>query len=100
NLITGDIAIIGVPPANPPQIVNYTLSGGFLSARNLSVTPGYFSGFRQTGGTNQITGQLTLQDVSAYNAFYYTLEGGTLAVKDIFLSASAFFQHTSGNIIH
>src|SRR5205823_2949095 len=99
NLINGDILIIGLPPANPPPVVNYTLKGGLLSSRNLIVTAGYSSGFRQTGGSNQITDKLTLQGVSP-GAFDYTLEGGTLAVKDIYIANGAFFQHTNGTIIH
>jgi hypothetical protein len=63
------------------------------------MTAGYFSGFRQTGGSNQITEKLTLQGNSPY-AFDYTLEGGTLSVKDIYIAEGAFFQHTNGTIIH
>lgn len=50
------------------------------------------------GGSNQITEKLTVQG-AAPDAFYYTLEGGTLTVKDIYVGAGAFFQHTSGNIV-
>jgi hypothetical protein len=75
------------------------LSGGLLSSRNLTVTAGYYSGFRQTGGSNQITEKLTLQGASP-GAFDYTLEGGTLTVKDIYIAEGAFFQHTNGTIIH
>jgi len=99
NLIAGDINIIGVQPSNNPQTVSYTLSGGFMSARNLLVTAGYYSGFRQTGGSNQITAKLTLQGNSP-GAFDYTMEGGTLSVKDIYIAEGAFFQHTNGTILH
>src|SRR5437667_2995361 len=102
NLIAGDIAVVGVPtpPSSfGPQVVSYTLSGGLLSSRNLMVNAGYFSGFRQTGGSNQITEKLTLQGASP-GAFDYTLQGGTLAVKDISIADGAFFQHTNGTIIH
>jgi len=75
------------------------LRGGLHSARNLIVNAGYSSGFHQTGGSNQIAEKLTVQGVSS-GAFYYTLEGGTLTVKDIYVGTGAFFQHTSGNIIH
>src|SRR6185295_4972537 len=61
NLITGHLLIIGLPPANPPPVVNYTLRGGLLSARNLIVNAGYSSGFLQTGGLNQISEKLTVQ---------------------------------------
>src|SRR5436190_11624444 len=100
NLIAGDLVMIGVSPpqSGPTQVVNYALRGGLLSARNLIVNAGYSSGFRQTGGSNQITEKLTVEGVSP-GAFYYTLEGGSVAVKDIYLGSGAFFQHTSGNII-
>src|SRR5207247_2088206 len=77
NLIAGDIAVVGVPtpPSSfGPQVVSYTLSGGLLSSRNLTVTAGYYSGFSQTGGSNQITEKLTLQGVSP-GAYDYTLQG-------------------------
>src|SRR5207237_4361879 len=102
NLIAVDIAVVGVPtpPSSfGPQVVSYTLSGGLLSTRNLMVNAGYFSGFRQTGGSNQITEKLTLQGASP-GAFGYTLQGGTLAVKDMYIAEGAFFQHTNGTIIH
>ena len=59
----------------------------------------YNGGFRQTGGSCQIAEKLTLQGVLP-GAYYYTLEGGTLAVKDIEVAAGAFFEHTNGTIIH
>jgi hypothetical protein len=102
NLIAGDIDVVGVPTppsAFGPQVVSFTLGGGLLSARNLMVNAGYYSGFRQTAGSNQITEKLTLQGVSP-GAFDYTLEGGTLAVKDISVADGAFFAHTNGTIIH
>jgi hypothetical protein len=101
-LIAGDVNVVGVstPPSSfGPQVVIFTLRGGFLSASNLIVTAGYFSGFRQTGGSNQITEKLTVQGVSP-GAFDYTLAGGTLTVKDIYIAEGAFFQHTNGTIIH
>src|SRR5205814_1282717 len=47
NLIAGDINIVGVPTrpgAFGPETVYYGLGGGLLSARNLTVTAGYYSG--------------------------------------------------------
>jgi hypothetical protein len=58
-----------------------------------------YGGFHQTGGYSQIIEKLTVQGVFA-GSLDYTLEGGTLAVKDIYLGTGGFFQHTSGNIIH
>lgn len=103
NLIAGDIDIVGV--ANPPHVgfgpvtVSYTLSGGLLSSRNLTVTAGFYSGFRQTAGTNQISEKLTVQGTSP-GGFDYTLEGGILSVKDIYVADGGFFQHTNGTIVH
>ena len=103
NLIAGDVDLVGDP--GPPHAgvgpitVSYSLGGGLLSSRNLTVTAGYYSGFSQTGGSNQITGKLTLQGNFPY-AFDYTLAGGTLTVKDIYIAEGAFFQHTNGTIIH
>ena len=103
NLISGDINLVGVPsPPNDgfgPVLVSYTLTGGLLSGRNLIVDAGYYSGFRQTGGSNRITEKLTLQG-AATGAYHYTLEGGSLTVKDIYIADGSFFQHTNGSIIH
>jgi hypothetical protein len=103
NFIAGDIDLVGVPtPPRPgvgPVTVSYTLSGGLLSSRNLTVTAGYYSGFGQAGGSNQIAEKLTLQGASP-GAFEYTLQGGTLSVKNIYIADGAFFQHTNGAIIH
>jgi hypothetical protein len=99
NLIAGDLVLIGVPPPPPgnPQSVSYTLGGGFLSAQNVTVNARFFDGFRQTGGSCLINGQLTVQG-PGIGSFYYTLQGGTLTVKDIYVGTNAFFQHTSGAI--
>src|SRR5205807_5722978 len=43
--------------------------------------------------------KLTVQGV-APGAFDYTLEGGALQVKDMYIADGAFFQHTNGTIIH
>jgi hypothetical protein len=99
NLIAGDLVLSAVQNGYPLLTDEYALRGGFLSSRNVIVNGAIDGGFRQTGGTNQVTGTLTVQDLEP-NAFYYTLEDGTLAVKDILISNGAFFQHTSGNIIH
>jgi hypothetical protein len=102
NLIAEDLVLVASGPpqtGQSPQTDQYTLTGGFLSARNVIVNAAFYGGFHQTGGSNQITEKLTVQGVSP-GAFYYTLEGGTLTVKDIYLGAGAFFQHTSGNIVH
>lgn len=103
NLITGDINLAGVStPPQPgvgPVTVSYTLAGGLLSAGNLIVDAGYYSGFRQIGGSNQIAGTLTLRGALP-GAFDYTLQGGTLSVKDIHIADGAFFQHTNGTVVH
>ncbi len=103
NIIAGDLVVVAAPPPPPPggplQTDEYNLVGGFLSAQNEIVNAAVFGGFQQTGGSNQITGQLTVQGL-APDAYYYTLAGGTLAVKDIDITGGAFFQHTSGVIIH
>jgi hypothetical protein len=75
------------------------LTGGLLSARNLIVNAGYYSGFNQTGGSDQIAQKLTLEGISP-GAYCYTLAGGTLTVKDIDVADGSFFAHTNGTIIH
>ena len=95
NLVAGALVLSA---ADSPQYDRYTLAGGFLSARNVIINATYYGGFHQTGGSNQISEQLTVQGVST-GAFSYTLEGGTLTVKDIYVASGAFFKHTSGNII-
>lgn len=101
NSITGDLILWGAPPVmyGPPQTAAYTLASGALSASNIIVNASFYGGFRQTGGLCQIAAKLTLQDVLP-GAYYFTLEGGTLAVKDIEVLSCAFFQHTAGTIIH
>lgn len=100
NDIAGDLVLAPAPPPQSGflQTDEYELTNGFLSARNVIVNGAVQGGFLQSGGSNQITGQLTLQGL-APEAYYYTLEGGTLAVNDIDVCSNAFFQHTSGIII-
>ena len=100
NYVAGDIVLVAAPPPQNGflQTDQYDLAGGFLSARNEIVNAAVYGGFRQTGGSNQITEKLTVQG-AAPDAFYYTLEGGTLTVKDIYVGAGAVFQHISGNIV-
>jgi len=101
NSVAGDLVVAAAPPPQYGflQTDAYNLTGGFLSAQNEIVNAAVYGGFRQTGGSNQVTGQLTVQGL-APSAYYYTLEGGTLAVKDIYVAGGAAFQHTSGTIIH
>ena len=100
NQVAGDLVLVAAPPPHQGflQTDQYNLTGGFLSAQNLIVNAAVDGGFRQSGGYNQITNRLTVQG-QAPDAYYYTLEGGTLAVKDINVLAGAAFQHTSGTII-
>lgn len=100
NNVAGNLVLVAAPP---PQNMfletdGYYLAGGLLSAQNEIVNGAVDGGFTQTGGYNQITGQLTVQG-SEPDAYCYTLQGGTLAVKDLCVSSNAFFQHTSGTII-
>ncbi len=100
NAIAGDLVLVAAPPPQFGflQTDGYNLAGGFLSAHNEIVNGAVDGGFSQTGGSNQITGQLTVQGFQP-NAYYYTLNGGTLTVKDIVVSSNASFVHTSGNIL-
>lgn len=100
NSIAGDLVLVAAPPPQYGYLQTdaYGLAGGFLSAQNEIVNAAVYGGFRQTGGYNQITEQLTVQGLTP-DAYYYTLQGGTLAVKDIHVAAGAFFQHTNGTII-
>jgi hypothetical protein len=100
NSVAGDLVLVAAPPPQYGylQTEHYDLSGGILSARNEIVNGAVWGGFRQTGGTNQITGQLMVQTFQPYS-YCYTLEGGTLVIKDICVSSNAFFQHTNGTII-
>jgi hypothetical protein len=103
NSVAGDL-VLGIPPLwnyPYPGVGLYALSGGSLFARNIIVNVNYYGEFHQTGGTNQIAEKLTVQGQGQYGGFLeYTLEGGSLAVKDINVGDGAFFQHTSGKIIH
>lgn len=100
NTVAGDLVLVAAPPPQnaPLQTDQFNLAGGFISARNEIVNAAVYGGFVQSGGYNQISQQLTVQGL-APDAYYYTLQGGTLAVKDIYIAGGAFFQHTSGNII-
>jgi hypothetical protein len=101
NLVARDLVLIGVPryQFSPPQSVNYQLDGGVLSVRNVVVNGRDYDGFRQTGGSNMIAEKLTLHGVLT-GRFHYSLEGGSLAVKDILVGSGAAFQHAGGNIVH
>jgi hypothetical protein len=54
--------------------------------------------FNQNGGTNVIGGTLLIGPIPPSQSTSYTLNGGTLSVKDIEIHANTSFQHTSGNI--
>ena len=57
-----------------------------FSARNL-VLDTFLGGFRQTGGSSQITEKLSVQAPAATNgSLGYTLEGGALSVNTICIS--------------
>ena len=96
NLIAGDLVL---NTASPRETSRYTLGGGSLSARNVIVNATDAGGFLQIGGSHEITEKLTVQGTTN-GTMGYTFEGGTLAVKDIYVGNGAIFQHTSGNIIH
>lgn len=96
NLIDGDVVLNAAPP---PDTTQYKLAGGFLFARNVIIEASQAGGFRQTGGSIQITEKLTVQGATN-GSFGFALEGGTLAVKDIYVGNGALFQHTGGNITH
>ncbi len=101
NLVAGDV-VLGTAPLNPFEAgsARYVLGGGLLSARNITVNAENYGSFRQTGGSNQITEKLTVKGVTNGFPENYTLDGGTLMVNDIAISAGAFFDHTNGTIIH
>ena len=106
NSIAGDVVLTGPSfqaTQNPPG-VSYRLNAGRFTARNVIIDT-FFGGFHQTGGTSQITEKLTVQGSNSTSLGYccyfgYTLGGGTLTVKDIYVGTGAFFQHTTGTINH
>jgi hypothetical protein len=102
NLIAGDIVFNAVPRPGAfqsPLVGRYLLGGGFVSTRNVILNATYYGGIRQTGGVSQITEKLTVLGVLP-GSFDYTLEGGTLLVKNIHVGSGGFFQHTGGSIVH
>jgi hypothetical protein len=102
NLVAGELILNAASPdpfAPPPPAGRYTLTGGFLSARNVIVNPTYGGGFLQTGGSDQIAERLTLEG-GVDGSLGYALEGGTLAVKEIYVGSRTLFRHTSGTINH
>jgi hypothetical protein len=80
NRIDGDLSVYRS---------SYGLTGGFLSASNISIAGGYFvlsdstpfidGNFTQLGGTNSVANSLTIQDS-------YLLGGGALYVSNIVLN--------------
>jgi hypothetical protein len=94
NLIAGDV-VIG--PGSLSSL--YSLYGGFLSDSNLILNASLDSGFHQTGGVHEIVNQLTIQGEGT-NFWGYTLEGGSLGVKDISISNGAAFHHRGGVLDH
>jgi hypothetical protein len=75
------------------------LAGGYLSAHTLIMNPGPDGRFLQTGGSNLITERIILE-AGVNGTSGYTLEGGTLAVKDIQVGSGTLFRHTGGIIVH
>ena len=102
NRVARQLLVSGSPPDpfSPPAAAGrYTLAGGYLSAHTLIMNPVPDGSFLQTGGSNLITERIILE-AGVDGTLGYTLEGGTLAVKDIKVGNLTLFKHTGGIIVH
>ena len=69
---------------------SYSLSDGVLRCPSLSLQT--LSWFYQTGGSNLISGTLTVAGTFYYENLIYELEGGTLASSNTVINRSTFAQ--------
>lgn len=92
NLVAGDIDIA------PNEDVSLLLSGGLLTANNLSVSVSWSGGVFLNGGTMIITNQLSVAGPGSFPYWSGFQGGGQLIVSNIWLSPQASFSCGSGTI--
>lgn len=77
---SGGIGLDGTYVLHGPRPAGFNLSGGRLSTPGISVSFGFFS---QTGGTNQVSGDLTLSGTGYGASQQYSLAGGQLTESNL-----------------
>jgi hypothetical protein len=92
NFIAGDVTINGVESS-------LTVSGGLLTANNLTATPGYVGGIFLNGGTLIVTNQLWVGGNSYFPQWQGFVGGGQLIVSDIVLAPQAHFLCAGSAIV-
>jgi hypothetical protein len=95
--VEGPLAIAGFYGRSfTPFIAQYTLSGGVVTARSLSID---FGTLAQSAGTNQISGDLVIGlKPSMSPRSFYNLGGGSLSTSNTFVidSANGRFSQSGG----
>jgi len=95
--VDGPLAVAGFYGRSfTPFDAQYTLSGGVIMARSLTID---FGAMSQSAGTNQISGDLVigLKDAFAPRSFY-NLSGGTLSTSNAFIdSVNGSFRQSGGS---
>ena len=91
NIVTGDVTI-------PSEVeASLSLSGGLLTANNMTINPGWVGGVFQTGGTLVISNQLWVGG-NGYPEWQGFQAGGQLSVSNIWVAPLAIFACRDGVI--
>ncbi|MGA2440221.1 MAG: autotransporter-associated beta strand repeat-containing protein [Tepidisphaeraceae bacterium] len=97
NTITGSTGGLFRVGRDPGSQGYYTLSDGILNANAEQVGVSGTGTFTQTGGTNTVTGTLTVA-ANAGSAGTYNLQGGSLTATAIIVNEGGVFTEAGGNL--
>ena len=92
----GGITLAGTYVLHGPKAAYFYLSGGQLLTTGISVNLGFFT---QTGGTNLVSGNITLSGMGYGASHHYSLSDGQLSESNLTVSAGpagASFDQTGG----
>jgi hypothetical protein len=86
NTIAGDMTTEGIQPT-------LSISGGLLAVDNITASPGFTGGVFLTGGTLEVSNQLSIGGNSSFPAWQgFAGSGGTLVVSAITLASASRFS--------
>jgi hypothetical protein len=92
NFLAGNVTIQGVESS-------LTLSGGLLTANNVTAIPGFVGGIFLNGGTLVVTNTLSMGGNGSFPNWQGFVGGGQLIVSDISLTPQASFSCGDGTIV-
>jgi hypothetical protein len=92
NLIAGDVTMQGTHSS-------LSLSGGLLTAENITANPGYVGGIFLSGGTLVVSNELWIGGNGSLPDWRGFVGGGELIVSNIWLAPQASFSCGVGTII-